>query len=178
MAAGHQQAIPGGVWRQGRLLVMHKRAQLPPICIKSNQPSSQWLKRNLAWHEPWIVITVLAGLLIYVILALILTKRATIYIGLTEEWAARRRTRMIVCWLLGLAFLGMIPAGIALFVNTNQPGWMLLMVVGFIGSLVVLVVAQYLVGLVSPQRISDEYVWLKGVNQEFLDRLPEFPYRV
>jgi uncharacterized membrane protein YeaQ/YmgE (transglycosylase-associated protein family) len=85
---------------------------------------------------------------------------------------------MIVCWLLGLAFLGMIPAGIALFVNTNQPGWMLLMVVGFIGSLVVLVVAQYLVGLVSPQRISDEYVWLKGVNQEFLDRLPEFPYRV
>jgi hypothetical protein len=177
-AWGPTEKIPDGVWRQGNLLVMHKRAQLPPICIKSNQPSSQWLKRKLAWHEPWIVVTVLAGLLIYVILALILTKRATIYIGLSDEWMARRKSRMICCWIPGLTFLALMPLGIAMTVTTDQGGWLLVMLVGFIGALIVLVAGQSLVGLVNPQRISDDYVWLKGVNREYLNRLPVFPYRV
>lgn len=177
-AWGPPGKIPDGVWRQGNLLVMHKRAQLPPICVKSNHPSTQWLKRKLSWHEPWIAVTILAGLLVYVILALILTKRATIHIGLTDEWVARRRTRMITCWVLGLAFLAMIPLGIALAANTDQLGWLFMMLIGFVGSLIVLVAGQYLVSLVTPQRINDDYVWLKGVNREFLNRLPEFPYRV
>lgn len=37
-----------GVWRHGRLLVMHKRATLPERCVKSNQPAyGRKLKRNL-----------------------------------------------------------------------------------------------------------------------------------
>lgn len=157
---------------------MHKRAVLPPLCVKSNRPAAHWLRRNLSWHEPWIAITILAGLLIYIILALLLTKRATIHIGLSEEWMARRKTRMIVCWFLGLLFLAMIPAGIALAANTEQPGWIFLMPVGIVGGLIVLIAAQPLVGLVTPKRITSEYVWLKGVNCQFLDRLPVFPYRV
>jgi hypothetical protein len=177
-AWGDLDKIPGGVWRQGRLLVMHKRAQLPAICVKSNQPSSQWLQRKLSWHEPWISVTILAGVLVYVILAVILTKRATIHIGLTDEWVTRRRTRMIVCWVVGLAFLALIPAAFGLAAATEQEGWLILLLVGFIGSLTALIAGQSLVSMVTPQRITDDYVWLKGANREFLNRLPEFPYRV
>ena len=170
--------IPDGVWRQGNLLVVHKRAQLPPVCLKSNQPATQWLKRNLSWHPPWIAITILAGLLVYVILALVLTKRATIHIGLTDEWMGRRKTRLIVCWLLGLGCLAMFPLSIALSATTQNESWLLLMLPALLGGLIVLVAAQLLVGLVAPQRITDDYVWLKGVHPGVLDRLPVFPYRV
>src|SRR5690349_19000028 len=76
------QGFPG-LWRQGNVLVMHKQAPLPPICLKSGLPATQWLRRNLQWHEPWLALTILAGVLVYVIIALIMTKRATILIGLT-----------------------------------------------------------------------------------------------
>jgi len=177
-AWGPPGAIPDGVWRQGKLLVVHKRAQLPAICVKSNQPATQWLKRKLSWHEPWIAITVVAGLLLYVILAMILTQRATVYIGLSDEWMARRRKRMIVCWIVGLAFLALIPVAFGLANVTDQDGWLLLILVGFIGALIVLIAGQTLVSMVTPQRINNDYVWLKGASPEFLNRLPEFPYRV
>jgi hypothetical protein len=31
--------------------------------------------------------------------------------------------------------------------------------------------------MVSPRRISDEYVWLKGVHRDFLNELPDWPYQ-
>src|SRR3954462_6429467 len=81
-----QQPGLEGLWRQGNTLVMHKLAPLPPICIKSNQYATQWLKRNLQWHTSWIALTILISPLIYIIVALIMTKRATISIPLTDEW--------------------------------------------------------------------------------------------
>jgi phage shock protein PspC (stress-responsive transcriptional regulator) len=107
MAAAAPSKFPG-LWRKGNVLVMHKMAPLPDICLMSNQPATRRLKRNLQWHHPLIAITILAGLLVYVILALILTKRATIHIPLTEEWYERRKRRMIFSWCAGLAFLGLI----------------------------------------------------------------------
>src|SRR5262245_2627535 len=89
-----QQAGLEGLWRRGNTLIMHKQAPLPPICVKSNQYATQWLKRNLQWHNPWIALTLLISPLIYIIVALIVTKRATINIGLTDEWMHRRRMRM------------------------------------------------------------------------------------
>lgn len=39
----------GGVWRDGKLLVMHKKAVLPDRCVKCNQPAGgRRLKRSLS----------------------------------------------------------------------------------------------------------------------------------
>src|SRR5438270_17415 len=81
-----------GLWRQGNVLVMHKLAPLPDRCVKSNQPANgRTLKRSLRWHHPAIYLALLAHFLIYVVLALVLSKSAIIRIGLSEEWIARRR---------------------------------------------------------------------------------------
>ena len=36
----------GGVWRKGGILIMHQRARLPQICVKSGLPATTWLKRQ------------------------------------------------------------------------------------------------------------------------------------
>src|SRR5262245_45640327 len=104
MAGGYApappQQTPGleGLWRQGNMLVMHKMATLPPICVKSGQAATQWLKRNLAWHPPWLFVLILVHILLYAVVALIIQKKATIQIGLTDEWMGRRRMRMLIAW--------------------------------------------------------------------------------
>jgi hypothetical protein len=171
-------AFPG-LWRQGHLLVMHKQAPLPPICLKSGQPATQWLKRKMQWHEPWIVVTVVAGVLIYAILALIMTKRATLIIGLCDEWAARRRTRILIALCVTFFAIAVGTLGIALGSQGREhEGWF-----GLLGlALVILIGAalygQYACRLIWPQRISDQYVWVNGVHPSFLDQLPIWTYGV
>ncbi len=167
-----------GLWRQGNVLVMHKMAPLPDICLKSNQPANRRLTRNLSWHHPAIALTILAGLLIYVILAIILTKRATIQLPLTDEWFARRQRRMLYSWGVGLACLGLIVGGVVLTAQLDQPEYLLLMLFGIFAGLFTLVFGQMAVGLVSPKPITDEYIWLKGVHPDFLNRLDPWPYNI
>jgi hypothetical protein len=168
-----------GLWRQGNVLVMHKQAPLPPICLKSGQPATQWLRRNLQWHEPWLAITILAGVLVYVIIALIMTKRASILIGLTDEWAARRKTRIFIA--LGIVLAGIALAATGIFLGNqgrDQEGWFSLVALALFVLIGAALYGQYACRLVWPQRITDQYVWLKGVHPDFLDQLPPWPYGV
>src|SRR6266446_5069294 len=59
------QIVPGGdVWQDRGLLVIRKGAVLPDRCVKCNAPAEGYrLKRNLAWHQPAIYLTILAGIL-------------------------------------------------------------------------------------------------------------------
>lgn len=167
-----------GLWREGSVLVMHKLAPLPDICLKSNQPAVGRLKRNLSWHHPAIALTILLGLLVYVVLAIVLTKRATIHIALTDEWLARRQRRMIFAWATGLICVALLVGGIVLAAQTNDGGYIFLTLIGFVGGLIVLIAGQSALAMVTPKRMTDEYIWLKGVHPEFLDRLEVWPYRI
>ncbi len=163
-----------GLWRKGNILVMHKNVQLPDRCVKSNAPTNRRLKRNLSWHHPAIFLSILISLLIYIILALVLRKTANIYIGLSDEWFARRRNAIAVGWLSALAGIAMFVIGIAAIERSDILPWLILVgiFVFFFGLIWGLVRAR----MVSPERISDEYVWLKGVHPEFLADLPPWPH--
>jgi hypothetical protein len=164
----------GGLWRKGSVLVMHSMATLPARCIKSNQPASGWLKRKLAWHHPAVFLAILAGLLIYIILALILTKRATIHVALSEEWFVRRRNAIIVGWSLVLLSIALFIIGIGIADQSDVGAGLILVsiMLFLIGALYGLLRAR----IVTPQRISDQYVWLKGVHPAILADLPPWPY--
>ncbi|HUY92595.1 MAG TPA: hypothetical protein VMV10_27900, partial [Pirellulales bacterium] len=60
-------AEPGdGVWRDGAVLAMHKRAVLPDRCVKCNRPAGGGrLKRSLSWHHPAWFLLILISLWIY-----------------------------------------------------------------------------------------------------------------
>ena len=167
-----------GLWRQGKVLVMHKNAPLPDICLKSNEPATKRLRRKMQWHHPAIALTILLGLLVYIIIAIILTKKATIDVPLTDAWYARRQRRLMFAWGAALAGIALMVLGVAL---VGQPdgdiyGW--LMLIGLVISLGALIYGQVACPLVRPSRITDQYVWLKGVHPDFLDRLEVWTYNV
>jgi len=167
--------IGEGIWRDGKQLVMRKSAELPYRCVKTNLPADGWLRRKLHWHHPAVYVSLLAGLLIYVILALCLQKKADIRIGLCAAALKRRRWAMAIGWLSALTGIGLCIVGCA---GLDTPGndvmgWLVLvgLIVGFAGAITGLAMSS----MVSPAKITDEFVWLKGVHADFLDSFPDWP---
>lgn len=183
-AAGYQPNLPGvgnspfaGLWRQGHVLVMHKAAPLPDICLLSNQPATRRLKRTMHWHHPAIYIAVLISPLIYIILALCLQKTATIHIGLTDEWYARRRRRMLLAW--STVLVGALLFGLGIAVGDSNEGVAIAgVILGLLVPLGGLIYGLIACRLVTPQRITDQYVFIKGVHPDFLSRLEPWMWTV
>lgn len=156
-----------GVWRDGNILVMHKQAVLPDRCVKCNTPASGMrLRRNLSWHHPAYFLIVLAGLLIYVIVALCVRQRAKIDIGICEAHRSRRRNRILAAWLI---FVGAI---VAIVLGSTNESLVVLIPVGVLMVLAALIMAVLISSIVSPKKIDNYYVWLKGVNPDYLAQLP------
>ncbi|MBN2580550.1 MAG: hypothetical protein JXB10_16315 [Pirellulales bacterium] len=162
------------IFRKGRLLVMHKRAVLPDRCVKSNGPAYKRLKRSLSWHHPAVYFTLLAHFALYLILALILSKRARIYIGISRKWLYLRRWwSFLGLILLLVGIITMITGALDIFYLPSR-GWPI-----FFGGVIIIVASIYFLmrsQLVLPKRISDDYIWLNGVHPDYLASLPEWPY--
>ena len=167
-----------GIWRQGALLVVHKNARWPDRCVKTNQPAEgHSVKICLRWHHPAIYLIILAGLLPYVIVALIVQKTAVFHAGMAPD--VHRRYRL----LKTLAAIALLAAGI-LFVfaiarfeyydSIGRPERASIMLLSslvlFIVGLVVLAVFGY---PLRPAKIEGPYVWLKGVHPEFVASFPD-----
>ena len=79
-------AEQGGVWRDGETLIMQKTVRLPDYCIKCGVAANgSHHTRNLSWHHPALYLLILAGLLIYAIVALIVRKSAKIDISMCQD---------------------------------------------------------------------------------------------
>ena len=156
----------GGVWRDKSTLVMTKEASLPDRCVKCNAPANGLrLKRRLSWHHPILYLVIFFAMLIYIILALILRKQATVYLGLCAEHLQRRRKLLAVGWVL-LA-IGLISPVIAF--SYDYPGVGLLAVLLLIIAIIWLVVVAR---VVTVKKIDDQLVWLNGINSNYLAQLP------
>jgi H+/Cl- antiporter ClcA len=165
-----------GLWRQGNVLVMHKLAPLPDICLKSNQPAMRRLKRSLSWHHPAVFLIILVHILIYIVVALVVRKTAKIHIPLTEEWFAIRRRRMILSWSMILLSVVMFGAAVSVVDQQAWAPWILIIAI-FLG-LGAAIYGLLACRLVWPKRMTDEYIWLKGVHSDYLARLEVWPYNV
>src|SRR5262245_40589761 len=88
-----------GIWRDKSTLVMTKDASLPDRCIKCNAPANGLrLTRKLAWHTPVLYLTILIAVLVYAILAAVLSKRAIVYLGMCRQHFERRRKQIVIGW--------------------------------------------------------------------------------
>jgi len=156
----------GGVWRDNSTLVMVKEAPLPDRCVKCNAPANGVrLRRRLAWHSPVLYLLIFVALLIYAILAAVLSKRATIYIGLCAEHFQRRRKKIAVGWILLAGGLISIIVGFAY----EYP------IIGLLGFAVFLFALIWLIVIsrvVTPKKIDDRLVWLNGINSAYLSQFP------
>jgi hypothetical protein len=130
---------------------MAKQAPLPNRCVKCNAPTHRTLKRNLRWHHPALYILIIGGVLLYALLALVLSKTATINVGLGETHAAARKRDILITWLLVLlSFVSFYFAASAEAMSLLFVGLML-----FLGGVIYGVVKAR---VVAPQKIDDHYV--------------------
>jgi hypothetical protein len=111
-----------------------------------------------------VFVTFFAGVLVYVIVALIVRKSATLHVGLCARHRSRRLTGMLVGWLGLLATIGTCSVG----ANYESGATMLLSILALI---IVVIVGAVLAQVVQPKKIDDVYAWVK-CGQAFLQSLP------
>ena len=166
------QQMFGGVWREGKVLVATNGAALPPCCVKCNEPVSETMKRKTYyWHPPFVYVGLLAGLLPYAILALVLRKKGTIQFGLCPRHKSRR------LWNV-LGGVGALILAIVLFViagQTDSSTSAALVPVGILLLLVGIIWAALAARTLSPTKIDDRTLWLRGAGPKLLDSLPNGP---
>jgi hypothetical protein len=167
-----QAVADGEAWRDGAWLVCRKESHLPGRCVKCNEPvTSQPLKKKFYWHPPVFYVLIVISLIIYVIVALIVRKTATVHIGLCDRHVAKRRTGVIVGWLLFFVGLGtMFAAGSA---KGDAVAFFVLGGIGLMlaGAIFGIVMAQTL----RPKKIDNYFAWYTGACPEFLAELPDSP---
>ena len=164
--APYAAAYAQGFWRDGSTLVMYKHLPMPDRCIKCNAPANGIrLRRKLSWHPPAYFLLVFIGVLLYAIVAMIASKRATIDVGLCEEHYNKRRTGILVSWL-------MFALSIGSFVLATILGGEFVAFLGGIFLLASIICAIVMTRVVVPKKIDDQFAWLRGVSDEYLNQLP------
>lgn len=150
---------------------------LPKICMFCGQPATTRKQRNFAWHPQWVWVLILAGLLIALIVALVLTKRMTVRVPVCDEHEGFWRRKGMA---LGFSFLGLclVAMGVLVFMvnqgpgNDDVTGWACL---GSVGLFLAWLVFAAIYGSrgIRPTEITDRYVRLTGVADEFVEALED-----
>jgi hypothetical protein len=157
-----------GVYRDGKNLVVTRGAEVPPICIRCGQAATGgFLRKKLYWHEPWLYILLLPGVIWYIIAALIVRKRMDLAIPLCAQH------RMRVQWLRLAAILMMIGSSIFVIVSFLVPADYLIypmlafFVILLAGFITWLIAAQFL----RPRFIDASVGVFSGAGEQFLSQL-------
>ncbi|MES1175314.1 MAG: hypothetical protein ABUL62_13420 [Myxococcales bacterium] len=153
----------GGLRREGDLVVIPvSGAAFPPRCVVCNESAVKRLKRRAFWHPPGYFALLVVGVWIYVIVSLIVRKRADFDVGLCQRHVERRRNGMLIGWI------GSIACFIAAIATASQyPVLAVLFGLGCLGSIIA---GAVMVRVVTPKRIDKQYAWLK-FDKPFLDSI-------
>jgi|SRR4051812_41174101 hypothetical protein len=155
----------GTLQRSGNELVVSRGAVLPAYCVKCGQASDGTIKRNFSWHPAWVYVLAVSPI-IYIIVALIISKRMALEVPLCSTHRGQRKTRMMIG--LGL-LLGCIPLGIAIGASGSGDDLVgvgfLVGFAAFIAGCVVLIMSR----VMSAKEINEGGGRFGGISPAFLD---------
>ncbi len=156
-------------WAEGKSVVTSNNQTLPARCYKCNcAVEGEPLKRKVYWHPPLYYVLVVISLIIYVIVAIIVRKRATVDVYLCPTHKQKRKTFILIGWG------GFILAFVMFFVGIGtNTGW--LTGISFLVGLVAIGTGLIGGSLAGATRIQGETVWLRGAGKDFLASLPQWP---
>lgn len=166
-------AAPGSLRRVGSVLIANHGAQFPPYCVKCGQPAQKWVNKNFSWHNPLLYILLISPV-IYIIVALIVSKRMRLQVPLCSSHYTTRRTWLTLGWIMLAGFIP-VPIMISALGNGSDDVVGVAVLIGFamfIGSLVCLVVGN---ALLRTSEITDTEATFRGLSSAFLQYVPEQP---
>src|SRR5262249_28232384 len=91
---------------------------LPDLCMKCGAPAMVYKAKTFSWHPGWVYILLFFGLLPFIIVALIMTRRMTVRVPLCEAHKNHWFGRFLI---LSGSFLALFAGGIALFMASLEP---------------------------------------------------------
>ena len=160
------------VWRSGKFVVMGLTPELPARCVKCNADTGDSrLKRKLRWHPPLVYLALLANLIIYAIIASIVSKKLDVNVGICALHRSKRVRNIAIGWVLALAGIGAIPWGIS-----AENGY--LSVVGVVLFIVGLIWGVVGGRVVFAKKIDKDNAWMGGCGKDYLAALPEWPGKI
>ena len=159
----------------------------PPVCMVCGERATDYPSKTMSWHPPWVMILIVAGLLPFLIAALVTQKRAQVVGSFCPNHRMHWLGRTLATWLSLLGLL--IPAVIGVILSANKP----VGVVGgpqrnddyfglvCLGSLLFLLGWLVLVAIlqttaIRPKEITDRHILLTGVSPHFIAALEDRLY--
>lgn len=150
---------PGvGVWRDGTLLVLHCDAVLPPICVKSARPASEWIDVTLPSID-----------------MLILGQTKTVFrVPLSSRTQWMRSYGAAIALALAIYAMVMVPFTWGAGPPPRQP---LGLFTGacIVTALICVLQAIMLRQVISFVRLKGNYFWFAGAHRRYLAQLPPWP---
>jgi len=163
---------------QVRLDIHDADGRLPNVCMRCGDEASVTKTRDMSWCPPWVGILILAGLLPYVIVAILMTKRARVQVPLCEKHAWHWFNRNLFIWLglvALLAIFGLFIAATVALPREHQDtfGTFICLGGGGLGFiwLIGVIVAQSTA--IRPKEITDHEITLDGVSADFVDAVDD-----
>jgi len=169
----------GGIWSDGKMLVVHKQAKLPLICVKTNEPAEKTIQRTFYWHSPLVYFLILLNIIIYFIGAMLTRKSHKLGVPISQDIASRRTKSVLLCWLFAMLSIGLIVFGFYMVSignsNFNSTVGICSVIGGFVTLIASAVIGSRKASILVAKKITDHATWFKGANPEFVRRFPPIP---
>ena len=151
--------------------------QLPRICMRCGAPADLQKRKTFSWCPGWVHVLIFVGLLPWVIVMLVLTKRKTVYVPLCHMHKNHWFVRTTIT-LSGLAVVfGFFVLTVALLITDSRDldsshlgGYFC---VGTLGLLLVLIIVAAIMqsSSIRPSEITARRITLVGVAKEFKEAI-------
>jgi hypothetical protein len=154
-----------------------EKRELPGVCARCGQPTRYYKTKNFSWYPPWIGITILIALPVFLILALVMTKRMTVGVPLCDKHKYHWGVRLAII-LLGLLAVILIGVGAlvlgGMISDSDKDTGATIMGLGMAGAGVLFLVWLITVVVVQstairPTEITDTSITLTGLSDAFVE---------
>ena len=165
--------FPPGAWASGNILIVSHEAILPPFCVKCGRPAEPNLfPKKFSWHPQWVYIFILFAILIYAIVATVISKKMKLKVPLCAKHMEKYKTLRLAAAAL---LLGCIPEMIfaAVYLPEAYMGWGI--AAGFAALLAGWICSIVFRTLLRPTRIDEYYGYFANAGPDFLRLLPPTP---
>jgi len=167
VSSPHDLATPDAsveIVRDGEVLIARDGTAFPDRCVRCNEPTDGFrFWKTFSWHLPAWYALALLSIFIYVVVALVVRKKASFELALCPRHRSRRQ------WGFAIGFgLPIVAFMMMMATEENLLAFWAFLLALLVGAVVGIVGTRVL----TCKKIDDGYAYLKGAHPQFLASFP------